>query len=115
MILSMQIPYVVRRAAEAWRRSLGGRALTAEEEALWQALETAEEQVQPRSILLALADTASCREEAAELLGMSTRTLYTRLNALDLHREVEAQALRLGHPTAIGAQPAAYPRSGARA
>lgn len=112
---SKQIPYVVRKAAESWARSLGGRALTPEEQALWEALSLPDAAVQPCSILLALADTASSREAAAELLGVSTRTLYARLNALDLHREADAQALRLGHPMAIGAPPAAYPRIGAKA
>lgn len=110
MTISKQVPYVVRKAAEAWRVSLGGRPLTEAEVALWEALATPEGDVQPRSILLALADTASSREAAAELLGLSTRTLYSRLNALDLHREAEAQALRLGHPTAVGPAPAAYPK-----
>ncbi len=114
MPTAKQIPYVIRRAAEAWRRSLGDRIVTEEEHALLAALATPDAEIERQSILLALADSGSSREAAAELLGMAPRTFYHRLHEHDLHREVEAQALRLGHPVATGAAPAAFPRTKSR-
>jgi DNA-binding NtrC family response regulator len=109
--MSKTIPYLVRRAASAWLATRHADMMTTAERELADALGAPEATLERRSILAAMADAGSNREAAAERLGMGVRTLYARLSALDLHRDVEEQALRLGHPVAPGPAPAAFPKT----
>lgn len=111
MNMAKTIPYFVRRAAQRWLDTRSADLMTAEERALMDALREPEPTLERASILAALADTEGNREAAAERLGMGVRTLYSRLSALDMHRDVEEQAQRLGHPITPGPAPAAFPKA----
>jgi DNA-binding NtrC family response regulator len=97
----------LEEALRAWRDWFRKRArdspggASSEETALSDALRALERDPQGgqrRRILYALRDARNVRSKAAEILGISERTLQRWINALDLWDEADKQAADAGFP-----------------